>query len=271
MKKNNLSLLLSLILLVVITSSCEQKKAKSQKEKTTVILVHSAWLGGWQWKETIAHLKHEYLNVIAPDLVGHGDDKTPPGEITMDDYVNQLVELIDAEEKPVVLVGHSFNGITISRVAELRPKKVKKLIYLTAFLVPNGTSFFSAVEGVEGSKAVENFHLSEDKSYALVNAEAMHEAFAHDIPLENFVVAKPYIVTEPAAPLNYALEVSDENFGKIPKYYIECTEDRAIPIEIQRAMYKGKVKKHLSLNASHTTNFSKPDSLAYLLKKIVLK
>ena len=84
----------------------------------------------------------------------------------------------------------------------------------------------------------------------------MHEAFAHDIPLENFVVAKPYIVTEPAAPLNYALEVSDENFGKIPKYYIECTEDRAIPIEIQRAMYKGKVKKHLSLNASHTTNLS---------------
>ena len=102
MKKNNLSLLLSLILLVVITSSCEQKKAKSQKEKTTVILVHSAWLVGWQWKETIAHLKHEYLNVIVPDLVGHGDDKTPPGEITMDDYVNQLVELIDAEEKPVV-------------------------------------------------------------------------------------------------------------------------------------------------------------------------
>ena len=169
MKKNNLSLLLSLILLVVITSSCEQKKAKSQKEKTTIILVHSAWLGGWQWKETIAHLKHEHLNVIAPDLVGHGDDKTPPCEITMDDYVNQLVALIDAEEKPVVLVGHSFNGITISRVAELRPKKVKKLIYLTAFLVPNGTSFFSAVKGVEGSKAVENFYLSEDKSYALVN------------------------------------------------------------------------------------------------------
>ena len=95
--------------------------------------------------------------MIAPDLEGHGSDKAPPNEITMDDYVNQLVELIDAEEKPVVLVGHSFNGITISRVAELRPKKVKKLIYLTAFLVPNGTSFFSAVKSVKDSKAVENF------------------------------------------------------------------------------------------------------------------
>ena len=271
MKINNFSLLLSLLLLVSFTSSCEQKKAKPQKEKTTIILVHSAWLGGWQWKETISHLDHETLHVIAPDLEGHGSDKTPPNEITMDDYVNQLVELIDAEEKPVVLVGYSFNGITISRVAELRPKKVKKLIYLTAFLVPNGTSFSSAVKGVKDSKAVENFYLSEDKSYALVNEEAMHEAFAHDIPLENFNAAKPYIVPEPSAPLRYALKVSDDNFGKIPKYYIECTEDRAIPIEVQRAMYKGKVKKHFSLMASHTPNFSKPDSLAYLLKKIILK
>ena len=125
MKKNNLILLFSLLLLTAFTSSCKHKKGKPQKEKTTVILVHSAWLGGWQWKETITHLKHEHLNVIAPDLVGHGSDKTPPNEITMDDYVNQLIELIDAEENPVVLVGHSFNGITISRVAELRPKKVK--------------------------------------------------------------------------------------------------------------------------------------------------
>lgn len=271
MKKNNPILLFSLLLLTVFTSSCEQKNRKPQKEKTTVILVHSAWLGSWQWKETITHLEHEHLNVIAPDLVGHGSDKTPPNEITMEDYVNQLVDLIDAEENPVVLVGHSFNGITISRVAELRPKKVKKLIYLTAFLVPNGTSFFSAVKDVEGSKAIENFYLSEDKSYALVNEEAMHEAFAHDIPLENFNAAKPYIVPEPTAPLSYALEVSDDNYGKIPKYYIECTEDRAIPIEIQRAMYHGKIKKHFSLMASHTPNFSKPDSLAYLLRKIVLK
>ena len=67
---------------------------------------------------------------------------------------------------------------------------------------------------MKDSKAVENFYLSEDKSYALVNEEAMHEAFAHDIPLENFNAAKPYIVPEPSAPLSYALEVSDDNFGK---------------------------------------------------------
>lgn len=271
MKKILYSLLLCRLIWTAVILSCEQKKTPAKKDKTTVILVHSAWLGGWQWKETITHLKDEQLKLIATDLPGHGKDKTPPNEITMEDCVDHLIKLIDAEEKPVVLVGHSFNGITISRVAELRPKKVKKLIYLTAFLVPNGTSFFSAVEGVEGSKALENFYLSEDKSYALVKEDALHEAFAHDIPLENFIAAKPYIVPEPTAPLSYALEVSEGNLGQIPKYYIECTEDKAIPIAIQRAMYRGKVKKYYSLASSHTPNFSKPDSLAYLLKKIVLK
>lgn len=135
-EKTTLNLLFGLLLLSVFATSCNPKKAPSKKEKTTVILVHSAWLGGWQWKETVAHLKHEQLKVIAPDLVGRGSDKAPPNEITMDDYVSQLIELIDAEEKPVVLVGHSFNEITISRVAELRPKKVKKINLSHRFLSP---------------------------------------------------------------------------------------------------------------------------------------
>lgn len=125
MKKILNSLLLCGLIWAAIILSCEQKKTPAKKDKTTVILVHSAWLGGWQWKETITHLKHEQLKLIATDLPGHGKDKTPPNEITMEDYVDHLIELIDAEEKPVVLVGHSFNGITISRVAELRPKKAK--------------------------------------------------------------------------------------------------------------------------------------------------
>jgi pimeloyl-ACP methyl ester carboxylesterase len=171
----------------------------------------------------------------------------------------------------VILVGHSFNGITISRAAELKPEKVKKLVYLTAFLLPNGGSFFGAVQGVEGSKAVENFYLSEDKTYALVKDEEIQNAFAHDIPEEAFNSAKPYIVPEPAAPLMYELEITEQNFGAIPKYYIECTEDRAIPIAIQRAMYQNKVEGVYTIESSHTPNFSQPEKVAEILINIHLR
>jgi len=265
---------ISTCIITVLAISCNnakttQKKSKIMKtKKETFVLVHSASLGGWQWENVAKTLKENGHTVLTPDLPGHGNDKTVPVDITMDDYVKTLTYILDKQDESVILVGHSFNGITVSRVAELRPTKVKKLVYLTAFLLPNGGSFFGAVQGVEGSKAVENFYLSEDKTYALVKEHEIQNAFAHDIPKEAFDGAKPYIVPEPAAPLMYELQITDENFGKIPKYYIECTEDRAIPIEVQRAMYNGKVEKSYSLNSSHTPNFSQPKNLANILLEI---
>lgn len=244
----------------------ESNVMKSAKE--TYLLVHSAWLGGWQWQGVTLALTEAGHQVIAPDLPGHGSDKTPPAEITMDSYVNTLTDILDQQDMPVILVGHSFNGITVSRAAELRPNKVKGIVYLSAFLLPEGGSFIKAVQGVQGSAAVDNFYLSEDKSYALVKEEEIQTAFAHDIPVEAFAIAKPYIVPEPAAPLFYELEITEQNFGKLPKYYIECTEDRAIPIAVQRAMYTGKVKKSYSIASSHTPNFSQPSELASILLSI---
>ncbi|WP_200822827.1 alpha/beta fold hydrolase [Aquimarina sp. AU58] len=240
-----------------------------ETKKETYVLVHSAWLGAWQWENVASKLRNEGHIVITPDLPGHGNDKTPPATIAMTDYVKAITDILDKQEQPVLLVGHSFNGITVSRVAEIRPNKVKSIVYLTAFLLPKGGSFFSAAQGVEGSVAVDNFYLSEDKTYALVDENEIQNAFAHDIPKEAFDNAKPNIVPEPSAPLMYKLEVTDGNFGRIPKYYIECTEDRAIPVEVQRAMYKGKVKKVFTLHSSHTPNFSQPEHLANILLKII--
>lgn len=265
------------VLSLLFFSSCttnSQKETSQEMEveevkKETFVLVHSAWLGAWQWESVKNILEAEGHKVITPDLPGHGNDKTSPADITMDNYVNTILSILDSQEEDVILLGHSFNGITISRVAELRPNKIKSLVYLTAFLLPNGGSFFGAVQGVEGSKAVENFYLSEDKTFALVKEEEIQNAFAHDIPKEVFDGAKPYIVPEPSAPLMYELEITNENFGQVPKYYIECTEDKAIPVEIQRAMYTDKVVKSFSINSSHTPNFSQPEKVAEILLSII--
>lgn len=278
MNLKNLAGTALLLVLAVSFIQCTNLKSKKKEKEVnpeveevmhekpnTYVLVHSAWLGGWQWENVAKPLREKGHLVITPDLPGHGQDKTAPDDITMADYIKTIVNILDLQEKPVILVGHSFNGITISQVAELRPKKVKKLVYLTAFLLPNGGSFFDAVQGVESSTAAENFYLSDDKTYALIKEEEIQNAFAHDIPKEVFDQAKPYIVPEPAAPLGYKLEITDENFGSVPKYYIECTEDRAIPIAVQRAMYEGNVVKSYSLVSSHTPNFSQPDKVAEIL------
>jgi pimeloyl-ACP methyl ester carboxylesterase len=277
MYKSNLAVL---CLLIFSLSSCKNTQKSNTTDNSEItetapetrqarfLLVHSAWLGGWQWEQVAKPLLEAGHYVFTPDLPGHGTDATPSSEISMERYVKTITDLLDTQKEPVILVGHSFNGITISRVAELRPEKVAKLVYLTAFLLPEGGSFFKAVSGVEGSKAVENFYLTENEEYALVKEAEMHNAFAHDIPLEAFEAAKLSIVPEPVAPLGYELEITDKNFGMLPKYYIECTEDRAIPIAVQRSMYQGKVEKVFSLNTSHTPNFSQPGELAKILLEI---
>lgn len=276
MYKSNLAVL---CLLILSLSSCKNTQKSNTTDNSEItetapetrqarfLLVHSAWLGGWQWEQVAKPLLEAGHYVFTPDLPGHGTDATPSSEISMERYVKTITDLLDTQKEPVILVGHSFNGITISRVAELHPEKIEKLVYLTAFLLPEGGYFFKAVSGVEGSKAVENFILQKTK-YALVKEAKMHNAFAHDIPLEAVEAAKPSIVPEPVAPLGYELEITDKNFGMLPKYYIECTEDRAIPIAVQRSMYQGKVEKVFSLNTSHTPNFSQPGELAKILLEI---
>ena len=260
----------SLILVFLFSMFIHAHPTEAPSKKTkTYVLVHSAWLGAWQWQQVAKTLETAGHKVITPDLAGHGSDKTPASDITMETYVNQLLAILDGQPEKVVLVGHSFNGITVSRVAELRPKKIDQLVYLTAFVFPNGASFYDAVKGVPDSKAVEHFFLSEDQTEAFVKSEEMQNAFAHDIPAEAFNQAIAYIVPEPAAPLGYKLEVTDAVFGKIPKYYIECTDDRAIPISAQRSMYEGKVEKVFTLNSSHTPNFSQPDKLAAILLEVI--
>ena len=278
-----LKIKVALGLSIIMMTSCQSKQQNEMSEsennsemevgayipaKDTVVLIHAAWLGAWEWEAVSKKLEEKGLVVISPDLPGHGQDKTQAKDISMELYVQTVLNILDKQTKPVVLVGHSFNGITISRVAELRPGKVKKLVYVTAFLLPNGMSFLDAVSNVQGSVAVDNFYLSEDKQTALVKSDEIQNAFAQDVPKKDFEAAMPNIVPEPAGPLGYKLEVSEENYGRIPKYYIECTKDNAIPIESQRAMYTGKVKRVYTLASGHTPNFSHPDELAQAIVEI---
>jgi len=125
----------------------EEMTEETMQEPTksaTFVLVHSTWLGAWQLGHVTPILEKAGAKVIAPDLPGHGTDKTAPKDITMDNYVNTLLAILDQQTEPVILVGHSFNGITVSRVAELRPDKVKKLVFYHRFFVAQWRFFLQS-------------------------------------------------------------------------------------------------------------------------------
>lgn len=253
-----------------INNTKGKKMGNKTTKKETYVMVHSAWLGAWSFGYVKEALEKKGHKVVVFDLPAHGEDKTAPKDVTMDSYVKATQKVIDAQDCKVILVGHSFGGMVISQVAEIRSDKIKKLVYLTAMLVPNGISFLDAVASVKTSVALNNLVFSEDKSYVTVKQNKLHEAFGADIPLETFNKTIPLLSAEPTAPLGTKLNITDSKFGSIPRYYIQTLNDHGIPTPVQEAMFTGMGidKLYTINNSSHLPIFSHPQLIADILDDV---
>ena len=91
---------------------------------STYLLIHGAWHGAWCWYKVIPRLERAGHRVVAPDLPSLGIDRTPVAQISLDTWTDSICGLLDAQDEPVILVGHSRGGILISQAAEKRPEKI---------------------------------------------------------------------------------------------------------------------------------------------------
>ena len=109
---------------------------------STYILVHGAFHGGWCYEKVVPLLEAAGHTAIAVDLPGHGDNKAPMHEVTLDAYVDHACGVIAAQSERVILVGHSLGGLTITQAAERLSDKVAWVVYLTAVMPANGSALF---------------------------------------------------------------------------------------------------------------------------------
>ena len=131
-------------LILIISAAAFSFTIKTTKKMKTYVLVHGAWAGKFAWDKVKPLLEKDGSKVVTLDLPAHGDDNTPIAGITMQNYVDAVVNLIDKQEGKVILVGHSMGGMVISQVAENIPGKIDKLVYLSAYLPANGQSLHTA-------------------------------------------------------------------------------------------------------------------------------
>lgn len=228
----------------------------------TFILIHGAWHGGWCWHKVAPLLEAGRHTVLAPDLPGHGDDKTPVGEVTLDAYVKRVCGVIDAQSEPVVLVGHSMGGIVITQTAEERPDSIKSLVYLTAFLLPDGKCSSDYADRDPDRPLTRNVVPSEDGLSTTVRSEALKDIFYQDCPDEDVALARQRLVPQAGAPRRVPMRTSDENFGRVPRVYIECSADNALPPAMQRELYTAlPCSRVITMDAGHSPFFSQPEAL----------
>jgi len=232
----------------------------------TFILIHGSWHSAWNWHKVAPMIEAQGHRAIAIDLPGMGRDKTPIQTVTMDMVVQRICQEIDKVDGKVILVGHSKNGVMISQAAEYRPDKIEKLIYLAAYLIPHGkTQREYSLQDTGGVLKPFVTKYTETESTTLGH-EIYKEGLYHDCDDYITELAKVLLSHEPFVTGVTPLQLTDENFGRVPRIYIECTEDRAVTPFIQRKMYsETPCEKVYSLPTSHSPFFSKPKELTEIL------
>jgi pimeloyl-ACP methyl ester carboxylesterase len=164
--------------------------------------------------------------------------------------------MIDAAAAQVVLCGHSYGGMVISQAATAL-RKVARLVYLCAFMPLEGQSLLAIGAGKLAPWIKE---LADGRTLPDLNRAA--ELFFGDCDAATQSWAVKQLRPQPAAPFSEA--VTQPAWRAIASTYIVCTQDRALPPELQR-LFAAQASDVRELAASHSPFLSQPERLAELL------
>jgi pimeloyl-ACP methyl ester carboxylesterase len=230
-------------------------------------LIHGAWHGAWCWDKVVPLLEQKGHSAVAVDLPAHGEDLTAISTITLQMYADKICEVIGQQQEPVILVGHSLGGISITQAAEQCPSNIRKLVYLSGFLLPNGVARLGYGADIEGSLIDAHKEMSIDKTSVSFKPAGIKETFYHDCRIEDIAKATTLIKPEPIAGIVTPVNYTAERFGRLPRVYIECLQDRAVLPALQKRMYtETPVERVFSMNTSHSPFFSAAGELVdYLI------
>jgi pimeloyl-ACP methyl ester carboxylesterase len=168
----------------------------------------------------------------------------------------------------VVLAGHSMGGIAISAAAERCPERVRVLVYLAAFLLPDGRTLVDTFAADAASLLRPGIVRGAVRGTSLVTAEAARAGIYSDASAEDAAWATARLGPDPNRPAATPLQLSEARYGAVPRVYIECLRDRAVTLPLQRAMVAASpCRRVISLDCGHSPMFSAPALLAAALEQ----
>lgn len=229
------------------------------------VLVHGAFHGAWCWYRLLAWLRAQGRQAEALDLPGHGRDRTPVEAVTLDAYVARVVQALDASPEPVVLVGHSMGGGVITQAAEARPQRLRTLVYVGALLPRAGETMLQLLQEVPAPEPAARMRLSEDRRRLWMEEPDLHARVYPDCRPEDAALAGLLLVEQATQPLLQPIRTTEAGFGRVPRVYVECRDDRAVPLALQRAMHARLPCRVETLETGHFPMLSMPERLGALL------
>ncbi len=229
---------------------------------SSFVLVHGAWHGGWCWRFVAPLLRRAGHEVWTPTLTGLGERThlARPG-IDLELHVQDVVSLLEMEDlRDVVLLGHSYGGMVATGVADRCAARIRRLVYLDAFVPENGRC---ALDYVVPERA------------AAFRAEGEAQGSVAPPPLalwglvkpEHVALAKPRETRQPYHTFTQPIRIAHAAaLARLPKTFIHCTSPATGTFD----QFAAKVRsdpawRFHELKTGHDAMILVPDALAAIL------
>jgi pimeloyl-ACP methyl ester carboxylesterase len=196
-----------------------------------------------------------------------GDDRTPFANDVMAQWVDAAAAIVEAQKEPVILVGHSRGTIIVSAVTERLSDLVARGVYLAGTMLADGEALMDVKAGSDEVFAAVVIN-ADGTACGLDAARAPELFYGHCAP-DVAARATQRLTIEPLQPVGVRLQLSHDRYGRVPRIYIETTDDRAIPLPFQReAQSRWPCERVVTLPSDHSPFYSMPQRLAEVLDEL---
>jgi pimeloyl-ACP methyl ester carboxylesterase len=222
-------------------------------------LIHGSCHGAWCWDAVIPALAARGHRAKAIDLPRHAG-------VTLADQAEAVLAALDG---PTLVVGHSAGGYAITTAAERDASRITGLVYLCAYLPVAGQSLAEMRRSAPRQPLRPAIRVAADGQSFTFDKALARDLLYHDCPQDVASAAIGRLHPEPVAPQETALNPIRSH--GLPRHYILCTEDRAIPPEHQATMAAALPKSRVTtLATGHSPFLAAPDLLAERLAQMML-
>jgi pimeloyl-ACP methyl ester carboxylesterase len=220
--------------------------------RPNIVLVHGAWADGSCWSGVIERLQAEGFQVRAPQfpLTSLADD------------VARLRQVLDFQDGPTIVVGHSYGGQIITALGTEAPNVVG-IVYIAAFAIDEGESLGGLLS--QGPVTPALAHLFTDaRGFGWLSEDDFVDHFAADVePTQARVL---YAVQQALASSAFTDVMGVPAWKSLPSWYLVAENDEALPPEAERMFASRMGATTVEIPSSHVAMVSHAAEVADLVE-----
>lgn len=229
---------------------------------TTFLVAHGAWSAGWSWKKMHPLMAAAGHRLITPTYTGLGErDHLANPSIDLQTHIQDLLGVIKYEQlDDIVLVAHSYGGMVGTGVADRVRERIRKVIYVDAFVPKDGQSLMDLIPAAAAQRMREATRAGD--GWRVPPNQIPSDTSPEDVRwIQGFRLPQPVKTFE--SPVHLSRE------PQMPRVYISCKRsalaDTFRPF-FERAQREGWPVREIE--ASHSAQVTAPEELARLLQAL---